>query len=62
MLEQALQTGQLPADLKIPGDDTNAVKGGDEKMVSDSQNESNVEPDNMEEDKNEESAPMEQVR
>ncbi|MBA0749243.1 hypothetical protein Gogos_003192, partial [Gossypium gossypioides] len=56
----ALQTGQLPADLKIPGDDTNAAKGGDEKKVSDIQNESNVEPDNMDEDKNEEPAPMEQ--
>ncbi|MBA0664169.1 hypothetical protein Goklo_004215 [Gossypium klotzschianum] len=61
-LEKALQTGQLPADLKIPGDDTNAAKGGDEKKVSDIQNESNVEPDNMDEDKNEEPAPMEQVR
>ncbi|MBA0812674.1 hypothetical protein Gohar_026619 [Gossypium harknessii] len=60
-LEKALQTGQLPADLKIPGDDTNAAKGGDEKKVSDIQNESNVEPDNMDEDKNEEPAPMEQV-
>ncbi|TYI60754.1 hypothetical protein E1A91_D10G125700v1 [Gossypium mustelinum] len=59
-LEKALQTGQLPADLKIPGDDTNAAKGGDEKKVSDIQNESNVEPDNMDEDKNEEPAPMEQ--
>ncbi|MBA0779730.1 hypothetical protein Gotri_003944 [Gossypium trilobum] len=61
-LEKALQTGQLPADLKIPGDDTNAAKGGDEKKVSDIQNESNVEPDNMDEDKNEEPAPMEQFQ
>ncbi|XWS41149.1 hypothetical protein CRYUN_Cryun17cG0055600 [Craigia yunnanensis] len=60
-LEKALKTGQLPADLKIPGNDkgANIVKGKDE-TVSDIQNESNVEPDNMEEEKNEEPAPMEQ--
>ncbi|XVF60924.1 hypothetical protein PTKIN_Ptkin08bG0086900 [Pterospermum kingtungense] len=61
--EQALKTGQLPADLKIPGDDdkgANVVKGKDEKAVSDDQNESNVEPDNMEEERNEEPALMEQ--
>ncbi|XWS44551.1 hypothetical protein CRYUN_Cryun15aG0055900 [Craigia yunnanensis] len=60
-LEKALKTGQLPADLKIPGDDTNVTKGRDENKVSDIQNESNVEPDNVEEEKNEEPAPMEQV-
>ncbi|XVF60923.1 hypothetical protein PTKIN_Ptkin08bG0086900 [Pterospermum kingtungense] len=62
-LEKALKTGQLPADLKIPGDDdkgANVVKGKDEKAVSDDQNESNVEPDNMEEERNEEPALMEQ--
>ncbi|XP_039010651.1 U2 small nuclear ribonucleoprotein A'-like [Hibiscus syriacus] len=59
-LEKALKTGQLPADLKIPGFDTNAAKGGDEKMDSDIKKESNVEPDNMDEEKNEEPAPMEQ--
>lgn len=62
-LEKALRTGQLPADLIIPGDDdkaANVVKGKDEKTVSDDQNESDAEPDNMEEDKNEEPAPMEQ--
>ena len=63
MHEQALKTGQLPADLKIPGDDkgANVVKGKDEKTVSDIQNESDVELDNVEEEKNEEPAPMEQV-
>ncbi|KAL4387816.1 hypothetical protein GQ457_09G012270 [Hibiscus cannabinus] len=59
-LEKALKTGQLPADLNIPGFDTDAAKGGDEKMDSDTQNESNAEPDNMDEEKNEEPAPMEQ--
>ncbi|XWS29999.1 hypothetical protein CRYUN_Cryun24cG0080200 [Craigia yunnanensis] len=62
-LEKALKTGQLPADLKIPGDDksANVVKGKDEKTVSDIQNESDVEPDNVEEEKNEEPALMEQA-
>ncbi|WRX08699.1 hypothetical protein QQP08_001186 [Theobroma cacao] len=61
-LEKALKTGQLPADLKIPGDDTGAnVTGKDEKKVADSQNKSNVEPNNVEEQKNEEPVPMEQV-
>ncbi|XP_007049957.2 PREDICTED: U2 small nuclear ribonucleoprotein A' [Theobroma cacao] len=60
-LEKALKTGQLPADLKIPGDDTGAnVTGKDEKKVSDSQNKSNVESNNVEEQKNEEPVPMEQ--
>ncbi|KAK8556604.1 hypothetical protein V6N13_064625 [Hibiscus sabdariffa] len=59
-LEKALKTGQLPADLNIPGFDTDAGKGRDEKMDSDTQNESNAEPDNMDEEKNEEPAPMEQ--
>ncbi|XVF16915.1 hypothetical protein REPUB_Repub10bG0072000 [Reevesia pubescens] len=61
-LEKALKTGQLPADLKIPGDDNgpNVAKGKDEKKDSDIQNESNVEADNVEEEKNEEPAPMEQ--
>ncbi|KAK8663718.1 hypothetical protein V6N13_083525 [Hibiscus sabdariffa] len=59
-LEKALKTGQLPSDLNIPGFDTDAAKGGDEKMDSDTQNESNAEPDNMDEEKNEEPAPMEQ--
>lgn len=61
-LEKALKTGQLPVDLKIPGDDTggNVSKGKDEKAVSDTQNESNIEPDITEEEKIEELAPMEQ--
>ncbi|XVF14644.1 hypothetical protein REPUB_Repub09cG0079200 [Reevesia pubescens] len=61
-LEKALKTGQLPADLKIPGDDNgaNAAKEKDEKKDSDIKNESSVEPDNMEEEKNEEPTPMEQ--
>ncbi|XP_021273899.1 U2 small nuclear ribonucleoprotein A' [Herrania umbratica] len=60
-LEKALKTGQLPADLKIPGDDIGAnVTGKDEKKVSDSQNKSNVELNNVEEQNNEEPAPMEQ--
>ncbi|XP_022774789.1 U2 small nuclear ribonucleoprotein A' [Durio zibethinus] len=61
-LEKALKTGQLPVDLIIPGDDkgANVVKGKDEETVSDIQNESNVETDNMDKEKNEEPAPMEQ--
>ncbi|KAE8680738.1 U2 small nuclear ribonucleoprotein A' [Hibiscus syriacus] len=59
-LEKALKTGLLPADLNIPGFDTNVAKGGDEKGDSDNQNEANAEPDKMDEEKNEEAAPMEQ--
>ncbi|OMO79070.1 hypothetical protein COLO4_24568 [Corchorus olitorius] len=61
-LEKALKTGQLPADLKLPGDDNGAnVKAKDEKMIKDVQMESNVEADNVDEPKQEEPTPMEQV-
>lgn len=44
-LEKALQTGQLPADLKIPSDDSGAKSVGDKDvdMTSDGQNDSNSE-------------------
>ncbi|KAJ0045953.1 hypothetical protein Pint_05523 [Pistacia integerrima] len=59
-LEQALKSGQLPADFQIPDDnDKKNGKEKDEKMVSDSGAE--VESSNMEEHGNDEPAPMEQV-
>ncbi|GKV35088.1 hypothetical protein SLEP1_g43401 [Rubroshorea leprosula] len=50
-LEKALKTGQLPADLKIPGDDGGAqsVQEKDDKMTSDSQKEPNFETEKIEE-------------
>ncbi|GLT65895.1 hypothetical protein SLA2020_382950, partial [Shorea laevis] len=50
-LEKALKTGQLPADLKIPGDDGGAqsVQEKDDKMTSDGQNEPNFETEKIEE-------------
>ncbi|GKV35109.1 hypothetical protein SLEP1_g43422 [Rubroshorea leprosula] len=61
-LEKALKTGQLPADLKIPGDDSGAqsVRAKDDKMTSDSQNEPNFETEKIEELRKDESAPMEE--
>ncbi|OMO99537.1 hypothetical protein CCACVL1_03750 [Corchorus capsularis] len=60
-LEKALKTGQLPADLKLPGDADGNVKAKDEKMINDVQMESNVEADNVDEPKQEEPTPMEQA-
>jgi U2 small nuclear ribonucleoprotein A' len=60
---QALKSGQLPADLKTLDDDTgaNVVKQKDENMVSNIQNEADGEPNDMEVQRNDEPAPMEQV-
>ncbi|KAL3599323.1 hypothetical protein D5086_007241 [Populus alba] len=58
-LEKALNSGQLPADLKILDDTgSNSVKEQDDKMATDSQNE--AEPNNLEEQKDNEATPMEQ--
>jgi U2 small nuclear ribonucleoprotein A' len=61
--EQALKSGQLPADLKTLDEDTgaNVVKQKDENMVSNNQNEADGEPNDVEEQRNDEPAPMEQV-
>lgn len=62
-LEKALKSGQLPADLKIPDDDlgTEKVSAKDDKMDTDVQNESNDEPKNAEDEKqNDEAVPVEQ--
>ncbi|KAL9349674.1 hypothetical protein Peur_056929 [Populus x canadensis] len=59
-LEKALNSGQLPADFKILDDTgSNSVKEQDDKMATDSQNE--AEPNNLEEQKDNEATPMEQV-
>lgn len=60
---QALKSGQLPADFKIPDDATGTkdVKEQDDKMDSDTPNEAEVDPKNVEEKGNDESAPMEEV-
>lgn len=62
MYEQALKTGQLPADLKIPDYDTGAkdVPEEDEKMIDSDQDKADREQKNVEEQKDE-SGPMEQV-
>lgn len=61
-LEKVLKSGQLPVDLKIPDYDSGSkdVKENVEKMVSDGQNDADVEPNNVETQKNDEPAAMEQ--
>ncbi|GLT51192.1 hypothetical protein SLA2020_246200 [Shorea laevis] len=61
-LEKALKTGQLPADLKIPGDDGGAqsVQEKDDKMTSDGQNEPNFETEKIEEPRKDEPDVMEE--
>ena len=55
-----MNSGQLPADLKIlDGTGSNSVKEEDDKMATDNQNE--AEPNNLEEQKDNEATPMEQV-
>lgn len=60
---QALKSGQLPADLKIPDYDSSSRddEGKEEKMVPDNQKEAEAEPNNAETQKSDESAAMEQV-
>lgn len=52
-LEKALQTGQLPADLIIPGDDSGLKSVGDKDvdMTSDGQNDLNSEMEKTQEEK-----------
>ncbi|KAL6190721.1 hypothetical protein ACLB2K_037115 [Fragaria x ananassa] len=61
-LEQALKSGQLPADLKIMDDDTptNTGKDKDDEIVVTNENEANAEVKDVEEQKNNESEPMDQ--
>lgn len=61
--EQALQSGQLPADLIIGDDDamTNNDAAKEDKMVTDGENEANDGSDDSESEKENESADMEQV-
>ncbi|KAI6670730.1 hypothetical protein NL676_005615 [Syzygium grande] len=61
-LEKALKSGQLPADLKIPEvvSGAGSVKERDEEMSSANQDEAYVEQKNVEEQTNDEPAPMEQ--
>ncbi|KAL6193499.1 hypothetical protein ACLB2K_034583 [Fragaria x ananassa] len=61
-LEQALKSGQLPADLKIMDDDTSTDTGKDkdDEMVVTNENEANAEVKDVEEQKNNESEPMDQ--
>ncbi|XP_004297006.1 PREDICTED: U2 small nuclear ribonucleoprotein A'-like [Fragaria vesca subsp. vesca] len=61
-LEQALKSGQLPADLKIMDDDTptDTGKDKDDEMVVTNENEANAEVKDVEEQKNNESEPMDQ--
>ncbi|KAF2288435.1 hypothetical protein GH714_007466 [Hevea brasiliensis] len=61
-LEKALSSGQVPTDLKILDNDTgsNLAKEKDDKMAIDSYNETDAEPGSLEEQKDEEPAPMEQ--
>ncbi|CAL5327532.1 unnamed protein product [Camellia sinensis] len=62
-LEKALKSGQLPADLKIGDNDatTNTEATKEDKMVTDEENEANDGPSDAEpEQKNNESADMEQ--
>jgi len=60
--EQALKSGQLPADLKILDDDTetSSVNVNDVKMDVNSENEANA-PKDVEEQKKDEAEPMDQV-
>lgn len=60
---QALKSGQLPADLKIMDDDTptDTGKDKDDEMVVTNENEANAEVKDVEEQKNNESEPMDQV-
>lgn len=61
-LEQALKSGQLPADLKILDEDTptNIVKDNDDEMVVTNENEADAKVNDEEEHKNNEAEPMDQ--
>lgn len=62
-LEKALSSGQVPVDLKILGNDTESdlVKEKDDKMATDSHDETDAEPKSLEEQKDDESEPMDQA-
>ncbi|KAI8005492.1 U2 small nuclear ribonucleoprotein A' [Camellia lanceoleosa] len=61
--EQALKSGQLPADLKIGDNDatTNTEATKEDKMVTDEENEANDGPSDAETEQKNESADMEQM-
>ncbi|XP_010548874.1 PREDICTED: U2 small nuclear ribonucleoprotein A' [Tarenaya hassleriana] len=60
-LEQALKSGQLPADLIIPDDNTNSSKGTEhEKSFSGDQSMADAQHGKMEQKENDGSAPMEE--
>lgn len=61
-LEKALNSGQIPADLKIFDNDAGpeAVKEKDDKMATDGDIKSDAEPNSEEKQKDDEIAPMEQ--
>lgn len=60
---QALKSGQLPADLKIPDDDMgiNSVHPKDDKMGVENQNESNEEQQAEDQQNNNRPVPIEEV-
>ncbi|KAL6003660.1 hypothetical protein ACLOJK_023893 [Asimina triloba] len=63
-LEQALKTGQLPADLKIPDDEptTDSAQTKDDKMDTDGQHDANGESKDAEDqDKNDNPTPIEEA-
>lgn len=61
-LEQALKSGQLPADLKILDDDTptNIVIDNNDEMAGTNENEADAKVNDEEEQKNNEAEPMDQ--
>lgn len=61
-LEQALKSGQLPADLKILDDDTptNIVIDNNDEMAGTNENEGDAKVNDEEEQKNNEAEPMDQ--
>ncbi|XP_030960271.1 U2 small nuclear ribonucleoprotein A' [Quercus robur] len=60
-LEKALKSGQLPSDLKLDAETgANGVKEKDENMVSNSQNEDDGGPEDVEEQRDSEPTAMEQ--
>lgn len=58
-----MSSGQVPVDLKILGNDNESdlVKEKDDKMATDSHDETDAEPKSLEEQKDDESEPMDQV-
>lgn len=63
LCEQALKSGQLPADFKLSDDNaqSGSIQGTDESKVQNNENEADGEPRDVEGQGKDESAPMEQV-